>query len=92
MPLAPHTWSVSDWTCPAEYTHALFHTAYEASYLKQHLSAKETYLSGDLATVVEVVQCEDPLPPSVLIKHHATLCDLRVHVVRTLFISHLDKI
>lgn len=41
---------------------------------------KETYLFGDLATLVEVVQREDPLLLRVL-KHHVTLCDLWVHIL-----------
>lgn len=42
---------------------------------------KEAYLFGDLATVVEVVQCEDPFLLSVITEHHVTLCDLYAHTL-----------
>lgn len=53
----------------------LFRTALNLNYC-----LKDTYLFGDLATVVEVVQCEDPLLLSVLVTHRATLRDLDKHI------------
>lgn len=41
---------------------------------------KETYFFGDLASVVKVVQCEEPLLPSVLLRHHVTIGGLYVHI------------
>lgn len=70
----PHTWSVSDCTCPVEYTH--IQTYIERSKLFKTACVKETNLFGDLATVVKVVQHEDPFLLSVLVKHYVTLCDL----------------